>query len=115
MPRKFDSDHHESSDYNKLIKELENAISRNTNAGRGRGAGNPEKRASDLARLREQIQGIYKQQKSAFKQWERDARELAAKRGVKLSPARYQFKITLGPLISESKSVLRDLEAAIRD
>ena len=88
MPRKFDSDHPESSDYNKLIKELENAISRNTNPGRGRGAGNPEKRASDLARLREQIQGLYKQQKSTFKQCERDARELAAKRGVKLGPAR---------------------------
>ena len=97
VPRKFDSDHHESSDYNKLIKELENAISRNTNAGRGRGAGNPAQRASDLARLREQIQGIYKQQESAFKQWEQDARELAAKRGVKLSPARSQVKTTLGP------------------
>ena len=88
MPRKFDSDFRESSDYNKLIKELENAISRNTNAGRGRGAGNTAQRASDLARLRDQIQGLYKQQESAFKQWERDARELAAKRGFKLGPAR---------------------------
>ena len=88
MPRKFDSDHHESSVYNKLIKELENAISRNINAGRGRGAGHSAQRASDLARLRTQIQGLYKQQESAFKQWERDARELAAERGVKLSPSR---------------------------
>ena len=85
------------SEYNKHIKGLENAITRNTDAGRGRGTGDPEQRASDLARLREQIQGIYKQQKSTFKQCERDARELAAKRGAKLSPARSQVKTTLGP------------------
>jgi len=88
LPRSYDSDYIDKSEYNKHIKGLENAITRNTNPGRRGKAGNPEQRASDLARLREQLQGIYKQQESAFRQWEREARDTAAKRGVKLSPAR---------------------------
>ena len=88
LPRAYASDYIDKSDYNKHIKELENAITRNTDPGRSRGTGDPQQRLGDLARLRAQVQGLYKQQESAFKQWEQEARDTAAKRGVKFSPAR---------------------------
>jgi len=94
LPRKYDSDYLTEDGYpgepgyNEHIKELENGIRESANTGGSRGAGRAAQRQGDLARLREQIQGVYKQQESAFKQWEQDARELAAKRGVKLSERR---------------------------
>ena len=88
IPRAFSSDYIEASDYAKHIRNLENAITRDTNAGRGGSDGRAAQRLSDLARIRGQVQGIVAQQERAFRLWERNARTIADKRGIKLSTGR---------------------------